>query len=134
MSKFIEPQTYEEALAIRDEFVTRQQEIQTQLANKNRIDPSTGLRLNDYEFHEWRARAVGALRYINEDLRKVKAVVRKFSDAEWAAKNAGGGRTEKLLVDAYVLLHRLAGEGVELDTSELALLDAIREQISGRAA
>lgn len=37
------------------------QDIQAQLADKNRTDPDTGRRLLEHEWHEWRKRAVFAL-------------------------------------------------------------------------
>jgi hypothetical protein len=109
-----EPQTYEQALAMRALLIDDVQRIERQLAARD--DP------------EWRPKALGALHYKQGQLRRVKEWLRNHDtrkESEW-----------QLLGRAHALFRRVQdndGTTAEGFDGEIdALLDAIERVVPGR--
>ena len=88
---FVPPATIEEARARQLVVAARVQDIQAQLADRNRVDPATGERLGDREWHEWRHRAVFALGRSQSEGRALKRWVADHESRRTAAERAARG-------------------------------------------
>ena len=104
------------------------QNIDAQLSRKRKYDPN-GRMWTVAEYHEWRARACQAKAHLQQRARKVKTEIASLNiaaNAE-AAGVAPDANAEGLLQGAYLLLRRLADEGVDFDPHEFALMDTVRD-------
>lgn len=102
--------------------------IDAQLSQKRKYDPS-GRMWTAAEYHEWRARACIAKAHLQQRARKVKTEIASLNiaaNAEMAGVPADSDATN-LLNGAYLLLRRLADEGVDFDPREFALMDTVRD-------
>lgn len=114
------------AEARRAELVAQIQQIDVDLGNKNR--EIGGVRQSDHEWHQWRTKALGAKRFIAEELRLTKAWVRDRRNEGHAALTGVATPQDSavaMLARAYRLLRALQQE-TDLTAEELAEIDAIQ--------
>lgn len=84
--------TIAELKAEKDELIASIQDIESQLALKDKHDED-GRRLSDHEYHEWRGKAVAARRHLLKELREVKAELEKDQQQRTAIEK---GRLERI--------------------------------------
>jgi hypothetical protein len=108
--------------------VEENQDIQAQLTNKDKRHPD-GRRYTDHEYHDWRSRAVMAWRHGVAEQRVLKEAVkiarRRFNTDVPLLAVEELTSPDALIHAAYVLLRRLATEGVEIDDGEQRIIDAL---------
>jgi hypothetical protein len=120
--------TIDELESLYEDATSKVIDIQTQLSNKNRLD-ADGNPVSHREYQDWRARAVGALRYRLRDQAKYKKLLKdarkRFNpDSPFDLSTADG-----LLHAAYVTLHRIACETQDFDEEETAVKNAIQHYL-----
>lgn len=107
--------------------VEENQGIQAQLSDKNKCHPD-GRRYTEYEYHEWRGRAVAAWRHGLAEQRALKAalkIARRRFNTDTPLRPAATLKTpDELIHAAHVVLHRIACE-VEIDEEEQQVIDAL---------
>ena len=106
------------------------QKIQAQLGDKDRRHPD-GSRYTSHEYHEWRGRASAALRHLLVRQRALKDAL-KTARRRYNSDTPVGPdlkTPEALIHAAFVVIHRLACEGVELDPEEQRVKDALDEYL-----
>lgn len=107
--------------------VVEVQDIQAQLSNKNRTD-ANGQRLSEYAWHNWRGKAVSALRHKLQKQRLLKQLLtdaRRRFNTTTPLKPVSEFRTpEDLIHAALVVLRRISGE-TEMEADEYAVMDAL---------
>lgn len=106
--------------------VERAHSIQTQLGDMNKtVD---GKRMGDREYHEWRHRALVALRCINSERRAYKDALkqarRRFNTDTPLRPATELTTAQGLLHAALVTLKRIASE-VDVDDDEQLVIDAL---------
>ena len=125
--EWVPPVSLEEALQRKEAAVIALQDIQTQLSQQNKTDVY-GRRISDVEYHEWRGRAVSALRHRQADVQRLKAAIRQLrSQANVQKAGLDGSDPAALIGGAARLFQKLMNEGVELDADELALVDLLQD-------
>lgn len=124
--EFVPPQSIEEAEERRQQLIQRIQEIQADLGNRNRTDPS-GARIRSQDYWSWKKKAVDKLTILQTELRRVKQWITQHNNAERPHEPRPLETPIELLRDAYVLLYRLREEGVELNAEEEDVLDGLRD-------
>jgi len=92
-----------------------------------------GRRMSGSEFLTWRAgiqrqndKNLASIREVNT---QIKALRRERNERVIAARGVDVNDPVSLIAHAYNLLHRLAGEGVDLDPQEQAVVDGLREYL-----
>ena len=88
---FKTPDNYDECLNRMDNLINSIQDIQTDLSDRNRTD-SENRRLSEHAFHEWRKKALKALRYKEREHLFLKGWKRSYLDQ----KNDLAGNDGKL--------------------------------------
>lgn len=135
MSKWTPPKSRAEAEERRLALVERINDINAQLTKfrigardefGNHLIPDSG------DFFDWRARAVGAKRHAEAELSRLKLWIKQdnlgaiLTVARDTHDDLDPSDPVSLLRALYVLVHRLACEGVDLDPNEQILKDAVR--------
>ena len=119
--------------------IDKMQTIQTQLSNKNVTD-AEGRRVWGDDYHGWRHRALTALRITTRELRDTNAQLKELRRGRNEQVIGAAGLNLKdptsLISAAYMLLHRLASDGVEIDPHEQLVIDGLQHflQFSGQVA
>lgn len=88
LKDYVAPQTREEADRRRDELVIAIQDMQQQMANRNKLGPD-GRRLEEHEYWSWRNKARIAHLARLEELRRIKAWIREDSSRPTATSDEG---------------------------------------------
>lgn len=108
--------------------IEENQGIQAQLSDKNRCH-ADGSRFSEHEYHEWRGRAIAALKHGVAEQRVLKEalkVARRRFNTDTPLRAANELDTpDALMHAAYVLLKRLVSEGVDIDDEEQRIIDAL---------
>lgn len=108
--------------------IEENQGIQLQLSDKDKRHPD-GSRYTDHEYHEWRGRAIAAWKHGVAEQRVMKEalkIARRRFNTDTPLRNASDLTTPDALIHAaYVVLHRMASEGVEVDEEEQRIIDAL---------
>lgn len=113
----------DEAEAERVRLVLEIQHIDMQLSDKNRGD-AMGQREASFDYHAWHRKAVGAKYHLTAELQVIKLWMKQHRTASPSGKTAF-----VLIRDAVELLRRLQANGVDLDESELRLVDELAEYV-----
>jgi len=108
----------------RVQLIAQKNDIQAQLADKNRLGPG-GVRQTPEEYHHWRRRAVTALAKIEADIATNKAKLHAVTRAVVTMPSDAVG----LLRSAHLLLTRLRDDGVELSPEELKVIEDVGRAI-----
>ena len=108
--------------------IDENQSIQLQLSDKDKRHPD-GSRYSEHEWHEWRQRAIAAWKHGVAEQRVMKEalkVSRRRFNTDTPLRDAPDLTTPDALIHAaYVVLHRMASEGVEVDDEEQRIIDAL---------
>ncbi len=142
----IEPKTVDEVLeqfagrpvadleAEYQRVVSEGQAIAAQLSNKNMVRPD-GQRVTPHQYHSWRGKALGAQRFLLAYQRALKGALKEANRQANVQQHAALGldTPEGLIDAAYLLLHRLSSDGVDLDVDEQRVVDALRANREARA-
>lgn len=126
-----EGKTIDELDLLRLEANERVLDIQAQLSNKSKM--VDGMRVGSHEYHDWRGRAVGALRYAIARQGRIKLALKQANTRATARLNRDIPRdlaTDRgLLHAALTTLITMAEDGVEIDPEEQELIEAIRARL-----
>ncbi len=132
--KFVEPSDLEDAenrIAI---LVDETQDIESQLSNPDKKEPSTGERMTVENYRGWKYQASRALAIKRAEQR----FIRRWIKQHWvinrtkALENLEGDPPLNLLNGLYVMVKRWVRKGVSLthiEPSEQELLDVIRHYL-----
>lgn len=82
--------------------------------------------MRDREYHEWRVRALGALRHATAEVRRLNVAIKTLNVAASAAQAVVDPTDPVSLIRAAAnLLRKLRSEGVDFDPEEMALVSAL---------
>ena len=150
-----QPSCLAEARSVRQKLIEDIAGINAQLSNKNKrrkctacdgegsqgnnkpctaCDGRGGFRWSDHEYHEWRQRALTALRAREAVLRRVNSWI---ADAESRAEVLEQGvpaDTHDLIRKAHNLFLDLVQDGVELETDEWRVIEELRDFLEPKTA
>ena len=111
--------------------VEKLQAIQVDLGDRNRINRTTGQRITDHEYWEWRRKATGAQRFVQGRLQRLNAWLksqRTTLNAKLQARDLPDANDPiALLTAACNVIRGLARDGIELDAYEQGVCDLVRE-------
>ena len=125
----MEPETLDECEGRRLQIVADVMDIQTQLSNKDHRD-GDGRRLSDIAYHQWRAKAVGALRWKTRELRALKEWRKRAEAAVRSPSISDGSLRFYLQGTLRVLGAVLAREGLSLTSVEQRHIDQARAKLA----
>jgi len=120
---FSAPRSVKAARERRLQLVAELNHIQSQLADRNRIDEN-GVRMVGDAYHAWRSKAISAQSIKQAECAYLKA---------WLIENTrevGQKSKYALLVQALALFDKLAEEDVDFDDTETALVEDIRAVVN----
>jgi hypothetical protein len=141
------PSCLAEARSARARLIESIADINTQLSNKNKRRTCTacdgsgadgnnvpcptckgrgGFRWTDHEYHEWRQRALTALRARESVLRRINSWVSDAEHREVALEQGASADTHDLVRKAHNLFLALAEDGVDYDTDEWQVVEELR--------
>jgi hypothetical protein len=129
-----EPKTIEEARARYDEHVQRLQEVQAQLADRDRLNEN-GERMSSEEYWQWRSKAHRAFTFLSNEVRRLKMWIkahhtrlnRHLNDHQLAGMDLT--TDEGLVLALTAVIKRLASDGVDLDPEEQEIVDVADRRI-----
>ncbi len=102
-----EPTSMEEATEIKRQLQREIEVIQQQLADRDKIDPQTGRRMEFGPYNAWRKKAITAMHAKQQQLRKLKA---------WMTSGNAAKKSEwTLLARAHKLLEALGENNTEVE-------------------
>lgn len=119
-----------EALRRRVELTAIKNDIELQLADRNRIDSATGERLGCVDYHQWRSSALGALRAVMSEINYI-TLWRKEQQLR-TGQGAPPAYLDSLplLTDALQLIKKLARQGGTLDSDDRICVEALETYIT----
>jgi chromosome segregation ATPase len=119
----------EDLESLAEHLLARIESIQAQTSDPNRT--VEGLRQDPHEYHDWRHRAVGALRHSTRKYRAVRQRIRQLNVSIYNSRHRPGEFEGALgvLADAGELIRRRLDVLAPLDDWERSVLDAIRSTL-----
>jgi len=148
------PSCLAEAQAVRQKLIEDIAGINAQLSNKNKrrncencggtgednggpcppCNGRGGFRWADHEYHEWRQRALTALRAREAVLRRVNKWIADEKSRAQAIENGVPADTHDIIRKAHTLFLDLVEDGVELDPAEWQVVEELRAFLDPKQA
>lgn len=148
------PSCLAEAQAVRQKLIEDIAGINAQLSNKNKrrkcehcngsgaytnhrcphCEGRGGFRWSDHEYHEWRQRALTALRAREAVLRRVNKWIADEESRAQAIENGVPADTHDIIRKAHTLFLALVEDGVELDPAEWQVVEELRAFLDPKQA
>lgn len=131
---FNQPNTVEEAEARRSVLIDETQDIETQLGNPDKRDPTTGERMSDQDYKTWKFQASRALAIKRAEQRFLKRWTKTVLLAERVAilESLEGDPSLNLLNGLFVIVKKWVRDGANLshlETSEQEYLDMVKQYL-----
>jgi len=134
-NEFVEPADHAEAESRRQSLTLDVQKIQAQLSDRNRL--IDGRRMAEFEWWEWRRRAVGALAFKQAELRAVKAWIHRYHQgaaADRAMRAAGRGDQKAARQQFHDMLRDLLDRADRLEESYAAAVELLADVLPSLGA
>lgn len=124
-TEFTPPKDLDEALRRREELTDEIQDIQAQLADKNKTDQD-GNRLSSKEYWSWRNSAQYALNKKLSEQRKIKRWIHQERERNGYPQEEQGLEIQAVshLAQIHKICETLRREDVDFDVDEIAKIDA----------
>ena len=125
--EFVEPASLTDAELQRRHLTEKIGDIATQLSDRDRRHPD-GTRFTDHEYHDWRRRALGALRAHERVLRQINDWIKQERRNARALETASLDDKEMFqrINAAYKLFVKLREEGVDFTPEEWTIIEQLR--------